>query len=758
MERRTMSFANVDLPRNKVTNLLKPVGDLILNEEALKTLPENVRLGVEAMGVVIGNRRGLKAELVDFDNIKSHRNCCCCCVISYNYFSDRYYMSVAAEAMLVTIKEIIGNEPGSEDVTRPERRGEMKAIPTNLAELKSRNELFEKIITSLASKDVNALGVFGMGGSGKTTLAIQVANSKAKSVFETAVMVEISESPNIESIQNQIGDGLDLDLNNVHGIREKAIRLHNRLTPKDESDGRKDEKKILIVLDNIWKKIDLDQMGIPRKYCKLLLTSRTRDVCKEMDVHEELARTWAEAIELARTWAEELVSSSMFLKGDSDDYVKIHDVVRESTMSFASKSGINTDGHVFLVDAIPRWICEETFSKYTGISLLAQPNYVPLSGVKADLLQILLLKGNKNHNSVLESNFFQGMTNLKVLEVLFMNFKKGLPESLCKLKVLKTLHLVDCELGDIKLIGELDSLLVLSLRGSSLKWLPDEIGKLYKLRVLDMSKCRCEQARFPANVIAGLSLLEGLYLVDSSFTEWAVAESTSNDTGVGNGADIDDLTKLEFLNVLEIHIQGLKYFPICDQFVKNLNKFQIIVGQEGLKPMPCQRALMVSEFDVSQELKRDNCLKELLKKADFLALKSAAVNNIVPELDEEGYGDLSRLELSNIDSISRICEGKAPTDLFFNLCHLKVSELEKLEELLPVNPLPLKLISLKVSYCNSLTYIFSEDDVVNKESDIIELPCLKTLKFDMVTNLISMVKPSNNDDSQRPSFFNSKLI
>ncbi|XP_074269654.1 putative disease resistance protein At4g27220 [Silene latifolia] len=880
--------ANVDTLRNKVTNLLKPVGDLILNEEALKTLPENVRLGVEAMGVVIGNRRGLKAELVDSENINSHRNCCCC-MISYNYFSDRYYMSVAAEAMLVTIKEIIGNEPGSEDVTRPERRGEMKAIPTNLAELKSRNELFEKIIKALASKDVNALGVFGMGGSGKTTLAIQVANSKAKSVFETAVMVEISESPNIESIQNQIGDGLDLDLNNVHGIREKAIRLHNRLTPKDESDGRKDEKKILVVLDNIWKKIDLDQIGIPRKYCKLLLTSRTKDVCKEMDVEEgnilevgllskdeakdlfkfqvqkvvtmeyksvvdrllkkcrglpisivatatslkgkelpfwrqfaeelekpiscqisgvhhetfSILRTsyevmaseekkkffllaclspvgtsisidnlmrygigldlfqhvnkLSEAIDLARTWAQELVSSSMLLKADSDEYVKIHDVVRESTMSFAPKSGINTDGHMFLVDAIPRWICEETFNKYTGISLLAQANYVPLTGVKADLLQILLLKGNSDRSSFLVSNFFQGMTNLKVLEMLFMNFEIGLPESIGKLKALKTLHLVDCKLGDIKLIGELGSLLVLSLRGSSLEGLPDEIGKLYKLRLLDMSKCQCKEPRIPANVIAKLSLLEGLYLGKSNFTEWAVIEGTSNDTGVSNGADIEDLTELEFLNVLEIEMRGPISLPIGTQFVENLDKFQIIVGQDDFELQPSQSALMVSELNVSQELEKDNCLKELLKEADFLALRSATVSNIVPELDKEGYRDLSRLELSNIDSMSRICEGKAPTELFYNLCHLAVSKLENLEVLLPVNPLPLKMTTLGISDCNSLKYIFSEDDVVNKESDIIKLPCLKTLELDGVSNLISFVEESNNDDCRRPSFFNNKV-
>ncbi|XP_074269662.1 putative disease resistance protein At4g27220 isoform X2 [Silene latifolia] len=666
---------DVNTLKERVKNLLKPVWNLTMNEELLETLPENVSLGIQAIDVVIGNRRGLKAELMDSDNAASHRNSCCC-VISYNYFSDRYHMSVAAKDMIDKIKAI-GTKPGSEDVIRPIRRGEMERIPTNCVGLKSRNELLQKIMKALESSDVHAVGVYGMGGSGKTTLAKEVV-SKAKGVFETTVMVEISESPNIEFIQDQIADQLGLSfLRHVHGVDEKATQLYTALVQrvkskeKKEKDEKSDRRKvdnnnsILLVLDNIWKEIDdLPRIGIPRESCKLLLTSRKKDVCKAMGVLDtnnyevgllndkeakhlfevlvkqkvtgeyefvgnrllkkcqrlplaivttakflngKELRAWeqfakdvekpipcqitdlhhgtfsifrtsyeamaseekkkffllaclspvgssisvddlmrygigldlfqhvnklSEAIDLARTWAEELVSSSMLLKGDSDKTVKIHDVVRESTMSFASKFGINKDRHMFLVDAIPRWICEETFNKYRGISLLAQANFAPLRGVKAASLQILLFKGNRDDDSFLDSNFFQRMTNLKVLEMRYMNFEKGLPESLCKLKVLKTLQLVECKLGDIKLIGELGSLLVLSLRGSSLDGLPDEIGKLDKLRLLDLSKCRCKEPRIPSNVIAGLSLLEELYLIGSSFTEWAVMESTSNDTGV----------------------------------------------------------------------------------------------------------------------------------------------------------------------------------------------------------------------------------
>ncbi|XP_074267308.1 uncharacterized protein LOC141590632 [Silene latifolia] len=151
--------------RKEVTNLVKPVGEVLLNEELLKALPENLSLGMEAMGVVIGNSRGLKAELMDADNTSKQRNCCCC-VIPFSYFSDRHDMSVAAESMLNKITDIIKDKSGDRDLTWPIRTEDMEAIPTNSVGLKSRNELLLKIVKALTHSDVQAVGVFGMGGSG----------------------------------------------------------------------------------------------------------------------------------------------------------------------------------------------------------------------------------------------------------------------------------------------------------------------------------------------------------------------------------------------------------------------------------------------------------------------------------------------------------------------------------------------------------------------------------------------------------------
>ncbi|KAJ0080034.1 hypothetical protein Patl1_24475 [Pistacia atlantica] len=78
--------------------------------------------------------------------------------------------------------------------------------------------------------------------------------------------------------------------------KDKTDMRPVKMNKNDEQDekgdkGKKDEKdmrpvKILLILDNIWKELDLATVGIPSKDdrggCKLLLTTRDRDVLDRM--------------------------------------------------------------------------------------------------------------------------------------------------------------------------------------------------------------------------------------------------------------------------------------------------------------------------------------------------------------------------------------------------------------------------------------------------------------------------------------------
>ncbi|KAK7272639.1 hypothetical protein RJT34_29362 [Clitoria ternatea] len=98
---------------------------------------------------------------------------------------------------------------------------------------------------------------------GMKELARQV---KEDGSFGVVVVATITDSPNLEKIQGPIANALDLKFNK-ETKEERAGLLRIR-----------EEKSILVVLDDIWDKLDLVQVGIPRLECKLMLVSRDRNV------------------------------------------------------------------------------------------------------------------------------------------------------------------------------------------------------------------------------------------------------------------------------------------------------------------------------------------------------------------------------------------------------------------------------------------------------------------------------------------------
>ncbi|CAJ2673478.1 unnamed protein product [Trifolium pratense] len=143
----------------------------------------------------------------------------------------------------------------------------------------TRELLKEDIVKALEDLNSCIIGVYGLGGVGKTTLVEEVAQiSKQRKLFDKVVKTHVSKNADFKTIQGEIADslGLRFDEETIYG---RANRLRQRIMM---------EKSILVILDNIWTMLDLKKIGIPfgneHNGCKLLMTCRNQDVLLQMDV------------------------------------------------------------------------------------------------------------------------------------------------------------------------------------------------------------------------------------------------------------------------------------------------------------------------------------------------------------------------------------------------------------------------------------------------------------------------------------------
>ncbi|KAI4296944.1 hypothetical protein L6164_036860 [Bauhinia variegata] len=160
----------------------------------------------------------------------------------------------------------------------------------------SRVRTLSRIMEVLADPATNMVGVHGLPGVGKTTLAKEVASkAKEEKLYDTVVMVEVKQKPDIKTIQREMAEMVGLKFDEDSQVI-RASRLNERL---------RQGKKLLVILDDLWERLDLQKIGIPfgeekkggkisllddeYKGCKIFLTSRSEErLFKEMaELHDD---------------------------------------------------------------------------------------------------------------------------------------------------------------------------------------------------------------------------------------------------------------------------------------------------------------------------------------------------------------------------------------------------------------------------------------------------------------------------------------
>ncbi|KAI4332286.1 hypothetical protein L6164_017208 [Bauhinia variegata] len=115
-----------------------------------------------------------------------------------------------------------------------------------------------KTFAPLQDDGVYRIALFGLGGSGKTTLVTEVGKkAKESNLFDRVVAVTVSQTPNVRNIQGQMADMLNFKLEE-ETEKGRAQRLYMRL---------KEEKRILIIVDDVWGEFNLKDIGIDFDIC-----------------------------------------------------------------------------------------------------------------------------------------------------------------------------------------------------------------------------------------------------------------------------------------------------------------------------------------------------------------------------------------------------------------------------------------------------------------------------------------------------------
>ncbi|KAG6701564.1 hypothetical protein I3842_08G171400 [Carya illinoinensis] len=183
---------------------------------------------------------------------------------------QRHQLSRKAKKLVGNIAELLKNVKYDTVSHCPPSQNMVPERSEDYMTFGSRELVMKGIKEALGDANINKVGVSGPPGVGKSTLMEEIRRqAREEWLFDEVALVIVTDSPNTSRIQVDIADMLNLKFEPNETEIKRADRLQRRLQK---------DNKILVILDDIWKKLDLKAIGIPSKGCKLLMTSRDQRV------------------------------------------------------------------------------------------------------------------------------------------------------------------------------------------------------------------------------------------------------------------------------------------------------------------------------------------------------------------------------------------------------------------------------------------------------------------------------------------------
>ncbi|MBA0868846.1 hypothetical protein Goshw_019474 [Gossypium schwendimanii] len=134
-------------------------------------------------------------------------------------------------------KKVAESRPSASVVVRPEEQ------PIGL------ESTIEKVWHCIVDKDVGIIGLYGLGGVGKTTLLTQINNkfSTTADKFDVVIWALVSKDYNVEKIQDKMGGNIGFRDTSwkSKSVDEKAVDIYGVLR----------NKRFVVLLDDLWERV-----------------------------------------------------------------------------------------------------------------------------------------------------------------------------------------------------------------------------------------------------------------------------------------------------------------------------------------------------------------------------------------------------------------------------------------------------------------------------------------------------------------------
>uniref|UniRef100_A0A6N2LW98 Uncharacterized protein n=1 Tax=Salix viminalis TaxID=40686 RepID=A0A6N2LW98_SALVM len=622
----------------------------------------------------------------------------------------------------------------------PARRGIGDRSVKDYEAFESRRHVLDEILEALKDNDVNHEFV--------KKVAEQV---KANRIFDVVVLAVVSKTPDLRRIQGEIADGLGFKFE-AETDRGRAERLRERL--ERETKALERETKVLVILDDIWERLELDDVGIPsgsdNRGCKILMTSRDRNALyRGMDTkklfHLQSSKDVLVAILLVTVasalkdgdlseWKDALERLKRFDKEDIDS--RVYSALE---LSYTSLKGEEIKS-VFLLcgQLIPHYIPIHDLLKYTvGLGLFKRISTLEearhrLNKLVSDLIASCLLEGGadgmvKMHDVL---HYFAASVASRDHHVFTSSSGTVLREwpakdclqcsaiSLPACKIPGLPEVLNCpKLESFILYNEDPSLKIpdylfegtktlqlMDMSRVQLPTLPSSLQFLEKLQTLCLDSCGLGDIA----LIGELKMLKVLSLTGSNIvqlpreigqlTRLQLLDLTDNPTlEIIPPNVLSCLTQLEDLymenSFLQWGVEGLDNF-----FSKKLERFNILIG-EGWDWSSKRETSTIMKLNISASIQSEEGIQLLLKRTEDLHLDGLeGVKSVSYELDGQGFPSLKHLHIQNSLEIRYIVDSTmlSPIVAFPFLVSLSLDNLNKLEKICNGQPVAESFSKLRI--------------------------------------------------------------